>query len=474
MINNFESLFVKGIPAKKQDRDAILQSIFTEKKTNEAGLSLIHCICQAPGEESVLLLEYCSAFDGFEINTTSPTQQTPLHIAAIAGNVSAVRWLIAHQADPNRLDASHKTALDYAKQQANACVTQLEPVTKSLSPDNPRPSMEAIQEIERQYKSYLATYMHAYQQLLSFISDSSRDARFTFHQGQCTIDLNNDNALQLIAKYPSLQPTNPSLQIKTTGPLRMFAGMDGRQIFFARLPAAERAMLALAEHLGLLTLQCQVFYTNNPTTDYGFGLCTHITGVSLNFCITAPIFHGGQTIPLASTYFSYSATTELMGNLAPAQGVIDLRKWGLGACTVNANWHEAVSFATTAINQLIAEKKAALNPSLPSEICEALDQAKQRLQPLAELSKLSDTQQNAIRLLPEHQAITTSTPLNSELQNIADQNLSALIKDDKAWLKQHGPAQSSTGNPLLMSNQSQSAPSLPVPKQKTKQSRPQI
>lgn len=44
----------------------------------------------------------------------SGTRQTPLHVAAEAGAVNSLRWLLQHRADPNQKDYIGETALHKA------------------------------------------------------------------------------------------------------------------------------------------------------------------------------------------------------------------------------------------------------------------------------------------------------------------------------------------------------------------------
>jgi ankyrin repeat protein len=55
------------------------------------------------------------ASSGCDINAPKSHGYTPLHLAARAGNMDLIRWLLVHGADPDKLTKCRKKAVDFAK-----------------------------------------------------------------------------------------------------------------------------------------------------------------------------------------------------------------------------------------------------------------------------------------------------------------------------------------------------------------------
>lgn len=88
----------------------------------------LYCMCETSGfiadKYEALEKEYLERFNillekGIDPNAHDEHGNTPLMYAALGGNISFIKSLLDHQADPNQVDDDGKKALDYAKRLAD-------------------------------------------------------------------------------------------------------------------------------------------------------------------------------------------------------------------------------------------------------------------------------------------------------------------------------------------------------------------
>jgi ankyrin repeat protein len=82
--------------------------------TDEYGINALHLAARSG---QVDLIKYLSRFIdiGDKVKSGFFKGKTPLHFAAMQGNLAAVKLLLSMNADPNSVDANQKTPLDLAR-----------------------------------------------------------------------------------------------------------------------------------------------------------------------------------------------------------------------------------------------------------------------------------------------------------------------------------------------------------------------
>ena len=74
--------------------------------------------------EVAVFYDILSKFSGADVNTPRNNYMTPLHLAAVAGELEIVKLLIAHSARVNALDITQQTPLHCAAEYDHADVVE--------------------------------------------------------------------------------------------------------------------------------------------------------------------------------------------------------------------------------------------------------------------------------------------------------------------------------------------------------------
>ena len=114
----------QGKASRKSVVQLAIETNTIDNINEDTGIAVIHQACSGPSETAAnLILQLANA--GANLNLQDVGGDTPLHFAALAGNVQAIDTLLKFQVDGNIKNNRGKTPLDVARDEGEEEIVNL-------------------------------------------------------------------------------------------------------------------------------------------------------------------------------------------------------------------------------------------------------------------------------------------------------------------------------------------------------------